>query len=73
MKPDIFLALGKVLCHIPCSGSKSVTKTYFTLCILGNCSCFCCCLLTFFKINFFKKLFQEHYQSVKPVGSRCRS
>ena len=27
-----------------------------------NFSCFCC-HLTFFKINFFIKLFQEHYQS----------
>ena len=33
---------------------------------------FCCRLLTFFKINFFKKIFQEHYlyQSVKLFGSR---
>ena len=35
------------------------------LCMLGNFSCFCCRLLTFYKINFFKKLFQEHYQNVK--------
>ena len=28
------------------------------------------CLLTFFKINFFQKLFQEYYQSVKWSGSR---
>ena len=27
-----------------------------TLCLLGNFSCLCCCLLTFFKINFFKKI-----------------
>ena len=25
------------------------------LCMLGNCSCFCCLLLTFFKVNFFKE------------------
>ena len=25
------------------------------LCILGSFSCFCCCLLTFFKIKFFNK------------------
>ena len=31
---------------------------------------FFCCLLTFFKINFFKKIFQEHYQSAKQFGSR---
>ena len=27
-------------------------------------------MLTFFKINFFKKLFQEHYQSIEQFGSR---
>ena len=32
--------------------------------------CFCCCLLTFFQINFYKKSFQEHYKSVKQFGSR---
>ena len=37
---------------------------------MGNFSCFCCRLLTFFKINFFKKYFQEHFHSVKLVGSR---
>ena len=46
--------------------------------MLGNFSFFCCRLLTFFKINFFEKFFQEHYQSVKQFGSRsgptlCRS
>ena len=30
------------------------TETIF-LCMLGNFSCFCCCLLIFFKINFFSK------------------
>ena len=33
---------------------------------MSNFPCFCCPLLTFFKINIFKILFQEHYQSVKP-------
>ena len=28
-----------------------------------------CRQLTFFKINFFKKLFQEHYQKVEQFGS----
>ena len=37
------------------------------LCMLGN---FSCRLLTFFKINLFKILFQEHYQSVQQLGSR---
>ena len=40
--------------------------------------CVCCCLLTFFKTNFFKKFFQEQYQSVKQFRSKskltlCRS
>ena len=42
-----------------------------TLCMLGNFSHFCRPLLKFyFKINFFKKIFQEYYQSVKWFGSR---
>ena len=53
-------------------------KPPLIFCMLGNCSCFCCRLLTFFKMNFFKKFFQELYQSVKQFGSRsgpmfCRS
>ena len=40
------------------------------LCMLSNFSCFCCHLLTFFKIILFKKIYQEHYQSVKWFGSR---
>ena len=31
----------------------------FTLCMLGNFSCFCCCLLTFFKITFSKNSFKN--------------
>ena len=39
-------------------------------------SCFCCYLLTFFKIDFFKKFFQEYYQSGKhsvgpDLGPNC--
>ena len=39
---------------------------------------FCCRLLIFFKIYFFRKFFQEHYQIVKQFGCRsgpmlCRS
>ena len=45
-------------------------KPPLIFCMLGNYSCFCCRLLTFFKMNFFKKIFQEHYQSVKQFGSR---
>ena len=39
--------------------------------MLGNFfTCFCCRLLDFLNINFFKKFFKEHYQSVKWFGSR---
>ena len=45
--------------------------------LMGNFPFFCCRLLTsFFKIIFFKKYFQEHYQSVKQFRSRpsfCQS
>ena len=43
-----------------------------TNCIMDNFSCFCCRLLTFFKMNFFQKFFQEHHhdQSVKQLWSR---
>ena len=41
-----------------------------TLSLLGNFSGFSCPLLTFFKIYFFEKFLQEHYQSVKQLGSR---
>ena len=44
--------------------------TKLTQCMLGNFSQLFCRLLTFFKLNFFKKFFQEHYQSVKQFGSR---
>ena len=40
-----------------------------TLCMLGNFSCFCCRLLTFFEIIFYKIFFQEHYSPVKQFGS----
>ena len=33
------------------------------LCMLVNFSFFSSCLLTIFKTNFFKKLFQEHYHN----------
>ena len=57
-------------------GNKTVSSwCELILCMLGNFSCFCCRLLTFFqwlffKLKFFKKFFQEHYQSVKQLGSR---
>ena len=42
---------------------------YFNSSHAGNFSCFCCPLLIFFKFNFFKNFFHEHYQSVKQFGS----
>ena len=38
--------------------------------MLGSFSCIYYRLLTFFKINFLEKFFQEHYQSVKQFGFR---
>ena len=32
---------------------------FLKLCMLGNFSCFCCCLLSFSKFDFFKKFFQD--------------
>ena len=31
-----------------------------TLCMMGNCSCFCCHLLTFFRIIFFQKILPKN-------------
>ena len=38
------------------------------LCLLGKL--FICCLLIFFKINFFEKFCQKYHDSVKQFGSR---
>ena len=63
-----------------CQFLNSSIPFFLSLCMLGNFSCFCCRLLTFFKINFFQKFFHEHYQSVIQFSSRsgptlcwCRS
>ena len=48
---------------------NKTNNSILTLCMLVNFSYFSCRLLTFFKINFFKKLFHKHYQIVKPFGS----
>ena len=37
---------------------NAVEFTILTICLLGIFSCFCCHLLTFFKIIFFQKIFQ---------------
>ena len=36
-----------------------LVSTLSLLFMLGNVSCYCCCLLTFSKLTFFQKLFQE--------------
>ena len=41
-----------------------------TICMQGNFPCLCYCLLDVFKIIYFRKFFQEHYQRVKRFGSR---
>ena len=41
--------------------------------MLGNFSSFCCRLLTFFKINFFKKFIKKYYEGFKfyTLGPNC--
>ena len=59
-------------------GNNSISKikiyninVVINSCMLGNFSCFRCRLLTFFfKINIFKKIFLEPFESVKLFGSR---
>ena len=56
-QPILMILLSKIIVHRALSD-----KTYLslgllsplTLCLMGNLSCFCYHLLTFFKINFFK-------------------
>ena len=75
--PDILLLKGPDLgpnclqMHVFSSHQKQRTcqchlaaGNIFFNCMLGNFSCFCCRLLTFFNINFFKKFFQKRCQSV---------
>ena len=50
--------------------SSTVVIDSLSLFMLGNFPSFYSCLLYFFKINFFEKFFQEHYQSDKQFGSR---
>ena len=60
----MFSAYGVLqICHVS-SGSKLFANVHLwtarlnelTLCMLGNFSCFFCCLLTIFKINFFQNI-----------------
>ena len=39
--------------------------------MLGNFSCYCCRLLTYFKTKFFVKFFQEYYQGVGSLDPDC--
>ena len=55
------------------SQAPFLVEIHLTHCMLGSFACFYCCLQTFFKINFFKSFFQEHYQSYKQFGSRSGS
>ena len=48
----VFLHFGNNILHFPLSVPEAST---LTLCMLGNFSCFCCHLLTFFRVNFLKK------------------
>ena len=53
--------------------AKMLTHDYLFVCMLSSFSCFCCRLLPFLKIIFFKKFFQERYHSVKIVWIQVRS
>ena len=55
---------------VDCTGVEffQVVVNDLSLCRLGNLSYFCCRLVTFFKVNFFKKSFQNNYQNVKQFG-----
>ena len=52
------------------NGRYANGKQCLSLGMLDNFSCLCCHMLTFFKINLFKKFLQEYYKSVKEFGSR---
>ena len=56
-KADDFVAIG------------ALRVNPFTICMLGNFSCFCCRLLTFSKLSFSKNC-EDHYQSIKQFGPR---
>ena len=60
-RPNYFIFIGYLKTGEGGSSEPPLDPT-----LLGNFSCFCC-LLTFLKLNFFKTLFQEDYQSVKQL------
>ena len=51
---------------VRCGASDLCPLSYFNL----SFHAFCCLLIFFFKVNFFKKFFQECLWSVKQFGSR---
>ena len=51
---------------------KPLIELRFTLCKLGNFSCFCCRLL-FSKSTFSKNIFQEHYSECQTVWIQIRT
>ena len=53
--------------------SNSVCMFGSTFCMLGNFSCFCCRLLTFFKIDFFEKFLQELPSECQTVWIQIRT
>ena len=54
------------------SADLVLKSVLLTLCMLGNFACFfvVCGFFFFFKLTFSKKIFQEHHQGVKQIGSR---
>ena len=53
--------------------TSSNMDLWISICMLGNFSRFCYRLPTFFKIIFFKKFFQDNYQSVKLFWIQIRT
>ena len=51
-----------VVAHIGFTIFIPNNQTPLTQCMLGNFSCFCCRLLTFYKINFLKKNFRNTFR-----------
>ena len=62
LKQDIPVTRQLYMCHIK--------NKYLINSLHGNFACFFVVCGFFFKINFFKNIFQENHQSVKQFGSR---
>ena len=59
-----------LVCWPNCTPYAQNPMSDITLCLLGKFFMLFCCLLIFFKINFFEEFFQKYHQSVKQFGSR---